>query len=40
MNESEFFEFLEYRLCEELPLLSRGDILGLWCDGLSPAASE
>jgi hypothetical protein len=40
MDESEFFEFLEYRLCDELPLLGRREILGLWCDGLSPERDD
>jgi hypothetical protein len=40
MDESEFFEFLEYRLCDELPLLGRKELLGLWCDGLSPGHDE
>jgi hypothetical protein len=40
MDEAEFFEFLEYRLCDELPLLDRRDLLGLWCDGLSPERDE
>ena len=26
MDESEFFEFLEYRLCDELPLLGRREL--------------
>ena len=40
MVESEFFTFLEYRVCDELPRLYRKEILGLWCDGLSPGRDE
>ena len=40
MDECDFFTFLEYRLCDELPLLQRKEILGLWCDGLSPERDE
>jgi hypothetical protein len=40
MDESDFFEFLEYRLSDELPLLRREEVLGLWCDGLCPERDE
>jgi len=40
MDESAFFTFLEYRVCDELPTLGRRDILGLWCDGLSPERDD
>ena len=40
LDESDFFTFLEYRVCDELPVLDRKEILGLWCDGLSPEGDE
>lgn len=40
MDESDFFTFLEYRVCDELAALRRREILGLWCDGLSPEGDE
>jgi hypothetical protein len=40
MDESEFFTFLEYRLCDELAQRRHKELLGLWCDGLSPERHE
>lgn len=40
MDESDFFTFLEYRVCDEIPAMRRREILGLWCDGLSSERDE
>lgn len=33
MNENDYWEQLEYRLCRELAHIAEAKQLGLWCDG-------
>jgi len=40
MDEADFFAFLEYRVCDEIPRLNHRELSGLWCDGLCPAHTE
>ncbi|MBN1427737.1 MAG: hypothetical protein JXB07_05080 [Anaerolineae bacterium] len=36
MNEAEFWDSLEYRVCDELASFTEKEIRSLWCDGFVP----
>jgi hypothetical protein len=36
MNEAEFWDTLEYRICDELAQFKEKETRSLWCDGFVP----